>query len=91
MKVYTKFPQGADKMVQFFDWEMDELIPLAFFLIFGLVLKNPVIMLLGFFVMKLYIKGKQRFPNNFVFIFLYSIGILTERRSIPGFVKNFME
>ena len=91
MKIYTRFPQGADKLIQFFDWELDELIFPSFFLIFGLALKNPMIMALAFVAMKLYTKGKQRFPNNFIFIFLYSIGIITEKSSVPGYAKTFME
>ncbi len=91
VKLYSRFPQGADKLVQFFDWELDELIFPAFFIVIGLALKNPLIMLFSFFSMKLYMKGKQRFPNNFIFIFLYSMGLIKEKTSVPGYVRTFME
>jgi len=90
-KVPSKFPRSADKLVQFFDWEIDELMPIAFGSVFGIALKNVLLIAMGFPLMKLYIYLKRRYPNNFIFIFLYQSGFINVKDKLPGYVRIFQE
>ena len=89
--IETRFPQGADRYIQVFEWEMDEVLPAIVMMMFGIMLKSYVVMGMGLVLSKFYIYLKRKSPNNFMFIGVYTLGLLGVKGSLPGYIKKFME
>jgi hypothetical protein len=90
-KIPSKFPSSADNMPMFIDYEVDEVAPAMLFFILGVATKAIFLAAVGLLLSILYRKAKERLPNRFMFSFLYHIGLIGRKGSLPGHVKTFLE
>ncbi len=87
----TKFPTHADDFPMFVEYEADEVAPTLLMFIIGIATKVFLLIVLGVVLSYIYTWLKDRKPNRFIFAFLYHIGLLNRKGSLPGYIKTFLE
>ncbi|WP_029523628.1 type IV conjugative transfer system protein TraL [Persephonella sp. KM09-Lau-8] len=90
-KLPTRFPTHADDFPMFVEYEADEVAPTLLMFIIGIATKVFLLIVLGIALSYFYTLLKDRKPNRFIFAFLYHIGLLGRKGSLPGYIKTFLE
>lgn len=94
--VETRFPKYADAFPQFLMWEMDELMPVALCFVTFLPTRNLLLgLIIGFIIMSIYKRGKEKYPNFFLFHYPYVWGLWKpklKKTELPkGYVTYYQE
>lgn len=80
-------PKYLNAMPQFLWWEVDEVAFLFIFTGLGVLVNNPIIgALIGYILMKIYVKAKARRQKGYLWHKLYALGLY----KVPGIPDSWM-
>ena len=89
--VETRFPRWADRPAQFLIWEIDDLIPLMTTFVLFLPSRSLHIGLaIGYVVMRLYRRAKEKLPLYWYLHYLWVWGVWTPKGRSTLFPKGYI-
>lgn len=89
----VNIPQHIDDPIYIMIWRIDELLPLAFLFVVGILFEQMFIcIVLGFIFSTIYKRVTKNLPDGYALHYLYWIGIYpVETKNIRNpFIRNFL-
>lgn len=88
----TYFPRTVDKYSLFIMWELDEFAIFIIPVVFSFVTRQVWLgVILGFILMKIYMKIKTRKVEGFIFHWLWKNGVVEVKHTPPAYISGFWE
>lgn len=88
-----RLPKYLHAQPQLLNWELDELFVWAPFIFVGLLINEmPLLTLIGYFVMRFYIRLKRNRQDGYLLHFFYKLGLYGLKGKFPEYwVKELVK